>query len=257
MRIWTVANQKGGVGKTTTSVSLADALSQQKKRVLLLDLDPQGSLTSYFKLDPDKVENTAYEIFDNTPETWARLTPVPTGFDGVDVIGASIGLANLEKRAATLKGRGLVVKSFLLEKAQDYDYVVIDTPPALGLLMVNALVACERLIVPVQTDFLALKGLERMLKVLEMLDHSGTVVDYLLVPTMYDQRTNASRRCLSFLQNRYPDRLWPGYIPVDTKFRDASRLGVMPSFLYAQSHGVKAYEKLVATLTGTAVVDDD
>ncbi|MFT6010968.1 MAG: chromosome partitioning protein [Candidatus Azotimanducaceae bacterium] len=257
MRIWTVANQKGGVGKTTTSISLADALSRQQQRVLLLDLDPQGSLTSYLKLDPDKVENTAYEIFDNSAGTWNRLAPSPTGFDGVDVIGASIGLANLEKRAATLKGRGLVVKSFLQEKARDYDYVVIDTPPALGLLMVNSLVACERLVVPVQTDFLALKGLERMLKVLEMLNRSGTAVDYLLVPTMYDQRTNASKRCLSFMQNRYPERLWAGYIPVDTKFREASRLGVLPSSLFAQSHGVKAYDKLVATLTeDVAVVDD-
>jgi chromosome partitioning protein len=96
-----------------------------------------------------------------------------------------------------------------------------------------------------------------MLKVLEMLDQSGTVVDYLLVPTMYDQRTNASKRCLSFMQNSYPERLWDDYIPVDTKFRDASRLGVLPSFLFAQSHGVKAYDKLVAMLTKDIVVVDD
>lgn len=244
MQIWSVANQKGGVGKTTTAIAVADALSKLRKRVLLLDLDPQGSMTSYLRMDPDKVEKTAYDIFDNRE----RVVFQPTGFDGVDIIGASIGLANLEKRAATLKGRGLVVKSFLVERASDYDYVVIDTPPALGLLMVNALAASDCLIVPVQTDFLALKGLERMLKVLEMLRTSGTAVDYLLVPTMFDKRTNASRRSLSFMQNRYPDRLWEGVIPVDTKFREASRMGVLPSYLFAGSHGVKAYASLVATL---------
>lgn len=252
MQIWSVANQKGGVGKTTSSIAIADALSRAGKRVLLLDLDPQGSMTSYMKLDPDRVHNTAYDIFEDS----SKLKPEETGFEGVDIIGASIGLANLEKRAATLKGRGLVVKNYLMQHAARYDYVVIDTPPALGLLMVNALAASDRLIVPVQTDFLALKGLERMLKVLEMLVHSGTTVDYLLVPTMFDQRTNASKRSLMFLRNKYPEKIWSGVIPVDTKLREASHLGVLPSFLFAHSHGVKAYARLVDHLLGVVPVPE-
>ena len=243
MQVWTVANQKGGVGKTTTTIAIAEALATLGHSVLMLDLDPQASLTCYLKLDPDQIENTTYGIFDGD----YRACPRETGFERLKVIGASAALASLEKRASTLKGKGLVLREWLasVEATDQFDFVVLDTPPALGMLMINALVACDQLIVPVQTDFLALKGLERMLKVLEMLANSGQQIPYTLLPTMYDQRTNAAKRTLMYLKNRYPESVWSDVIPVDTKFREASRMGVPPGFLFRESHGVVAYSALV------------
>jgi len=249
MEVWAIANQKGGVGKTTTTIAVADALITRHQRVLLLDLDPQGSLTSYLQLDPDLVENTSYDLFDQVD----RIQPKETGFDNLHIVGASVGLANLEKRASSLKGKGLVLNRWLDAQKEHYDYVLIDTPPALGMLMINALAACDQLLIPVQTDYLALKGLERMIKVLDMLGKSGRFIHYTLVPTMFDQRTNASTRTLEFLKNKYSDQLWSGVIPVDTKLREASRLGVPPSFLFAGSHGVLAYAALTDSLTGKLI----
>ncbi len=246
MEVWTIANQKGGVGKTTTTISVADSLANKDYRVLLLDLDPQGSLTTYLQLDPDLVENTTYDLFAN-PD---RIVPRQTGFDRLDIVGASVGLANLEKKAETLQGKGLVLADWIKKRARQYDYVLIDTPPALGMLMINAMVACDRLLVPVQTDYLALKGTERMLKVLKMLAQSGRTIDHTLIATMADQRTNASKRTLQLLRNRYPDQLWRRAIPVDTKLREASRLGIPPSFLFRDSRAVQAYRELTADLLG-------
>lgn len=240
MEVIAVANQKGGVGKTTTSVSIADQLARRGGRVLMLDLDPQGSLTSYFQLDPDEVTGTVYQIFDDPTD----LEPKATGFDNLSVVPASSALANLEKRADTLKGKGLMLKTWL-SQLRGFDYVVLDTPPALGMLMINALVACDRLVVPVQTDHLALKGLERMVKVLDMLSKSGRKIPYQILPTMYDQRTNASLRALQVIESKYDEHFDGQLIPVDTKFREASRLGVPPTFLFAASHGVVAYRDLV------------
>ncbi len=242
MEVIAVANLKGGVGKTTSSISIADGLARQGAKVLMIDLDPQGSLTAYLQLDPDEVENTAYGIFD---DEGTAVTPRDSGFDNLYLIPASSALANLEKRAATLKGKGLVLKGWL-ERQQGFDFVVLDTPPALGMLMINALVACDRLIVPVQTDHLALKGLERMVSVLEMLSRSGQEIPYQILPTMYDQRTNSSLRTLQVIESRFSEHYNGQIVPVDTKFREASRLGVPPSFLFAGSHGVKAYTDLVA-----------
>ena len=240
MEIVAVSNQKGGVGKTTTTIAIADQLAKSGAKVLMLDLDPQGSLTAYFQLDPDEVENTVYQIFDDPTDLQTRQT----GFDNLDIVPASSALANLEKRAETLKGKGLMLKTWLATLS-GYDYVVLDTPPALGMLMINALAACDRLVVPVQTDHLALKGLERMIKVLEMLEHSGRVIPYQILPTMFDQRTNASSRALQVIESTYAEHFDGQLIPVDTKFREASRLGVPPSFLFAGSHGVVAYRDLV------------
>jgi chromosome partitioning protein len=251
MQVITVANQKGGVGKTTTTISVADALAARGFKVLLLDLDPQGSLTSYLQLDPDEVINTTYNLFDDGDE----LIPRESGFDNLFIAPASVALANLEKRAQTLKGKGLVVKEWLTGQQGKYDFAVIDTPPALGMLMINALAACDLLVVPVQTDHLALKGLERMIKVLEMLSNSGRVIDYHLLATMYDQRTNASRRALQVLKNKYSEHISEILIPVDTKLREASRLGVPPSFLFSSSHGVKAYSDFVASVVPDVDLD--
>ena len=114
--------------------------------------------------------------------------------------------------------------------------------------MINALVASDRLIIPAQTDFLALKGLERMVKVLTMMSASHVDLDYLILPTMFDKRTNASKRTLMSLKNLYGASVAPIIIPVDTKFRDASRMGVPPAFLFPGSHGVKAYKRFVQYL---------
>ena len=240
MEVITVANQKGGVGKTTTSISLADQLARKGAKVLMLDLDPQGSLTAYFQLDPDAVENTVYQIFTEDQ----TLSPTDTGFDNLSIIPASSALANLEKRADSLKGKGLMLKSWL-GTLRGFDYVVLDTPPALGMLMINALVACDQLVIPVQTDHLALKGLERMVKVIDMLANSGRVIPYQVLPTMFDQRTNASLRALQVVESTYEEHFDGQLIPIDTKFREASRLGVPPSFLFAASHGVQAYRNVV------------
>ena len=245
-KIIAIANQKGGVGKTTTTISLADALINRGKRVLLLDLDPQGSLSSYLQLDPDLVENTTYDLFDKVE----RIKPKDTGFEGLSIVGASVGLANIEKKSASLQGKGLVLNTWLDKQKSHYDFVLIDTPPALGMLMINALAACDRLVVPVQTEHLALKGLERMVKVLDMLAKSGRFIDYQIIPTMFDKRTNASVRTLEFLKNKYPDHLWTGVIPIDTKFREASRLGTPPSFLFSGSHGIVAYDELTQSMLG-------
>lgn len=240
MEVIAVANQKGGVGKTTSAISIADALAKRGSRVLMVDLDPQGSLTAYLQLDPDEVDNSAYGIFDEQ----LSVTPRETGFDNLYLVPASSALANLEKRAATLQGKGLLLNAWL-QAHQDFDYAVLDTPPALGLLMINALAACDRLVVPVQTDHLALKGLERMVSVLDMLANSGREIPYQILPTMFDQRTNASLRALQVVESRYPRHFQGALVPVDTKFREASRLGVPPSFLFAGSHGIKAYGAFV------------
>ena len=108
MKVWAIANQKGGVGKTTSTIAMADCLANQGYRTLMLDIDPQGSLTTYFQLNPDSVIGTAYDIFDQ-PE---RVQIRDTDFNNIHLIGSSIGLSNLEKRSETLKGKGLIVKSF-------------------------------------------------------------------------------------------------------------------------------------------------
>ena len=249
MNIWTVANQKGGVGKTTTSVTLAGILIERGYRVLVIDLDPHGSMTSYFGYNPDTVEESVYTLF----EKKADKTNVPlasilchTGFDKLNLLPASTSMAALDRHLGAQEGMGLVIKQTLKQYEKYFDYVLIDCPPTLGILMINALAACEKLIIPVQTEFLAIKGLERMLNTLKMITMSGKhSIDYLVVPTMYDQRTKASQDGYEHLQIVFPDHLWSGLIPIDTNFRQASQTGKSINFAFPNSRGALAYEKLL------------
>lgn len=250
MRVWAVANQKGGVGKTTTAVTLGGLLAEQGQRVLLLDLDPHGSMTSYFKLDPDNQQASSFDIFSSEPVTEALLRQrlVDSGFPGLTLMPASIALATVERKASA-EGMGLKVARGLALLWDDFDYVIIDTPPVLGALMINALAAAEKLLVPVQTEFLALKGLERMMRTILMVTRSlHKQVDYTVVPTMFDRRTHASITTLRTLRNDYPDHIWPSMIPVDTRFRDASKAAMIPSRFDEDSRGVVAYRSLLKYL---------
>ena len=171
MKIWAVANQKGGVGKTTTAVSLAGHLVSQGSRVLLVDLDPQGSMTSYFGYDPDNLTNSLYNLFQFDDLSYSAIQPilVDTSVDGIKLLPASTALATLDRQLGSQEGKGLVLKKALAECDQYFDYAIVDCLPMLGLLMVNALAACDHLLLPVQTEFLALKGLDRMMHTLDMI----------------------------------------------------------------------------------------
>lgn len=253
MRIWSVANQKGGVGKTTTTVALAGLLAERGARVLLVDLDPHGSLTTYFGHNPETVPHSAFDLFAEQPlarrEAMQALL-LPAGDTGIRLLAASPALATVERRS--LSGTGVRVSKALALLWDDFDYALIDTPPVLGALMVNALAACEKLLIPVQTEFLALKGLERMLRTLDMLTRSQQrALPYLIVPTLFDRRTQASVGSLRQLRNDYPAQIWAGMIPVDTRFRDASRAGLLPSRFDPQSRGIEAYRALLKVLLGT------
>lgn len=258
MKVWTVANQKGGVGKTTTTVALGGLLAAWGLRTCMIDIDPHGSLTSYFRYDPDALEESSYHLFKAVAE---KQTPDPlsliyqTGTEGLDLIPASVALATLDRQSGRLAGMGLVLQRAVEILRTHYDYVLIDCPPILGVLLINALAACDRLVIPVQTDFLAIKGLERMQHTLAMIGKSRPVpLPYTVVPTFFDKRTRASRDSLTILERNHGEHLWPGTIPIDTRLREASRAGLPPAVFDPRARSVQAYTELLEYLRGEAEV---
>jgi len=251
MKVFTIANQKGGVGKTTSVAALGGILSSRGYRVLMLDCDPHASLTSYFGHDSESLTQSLFDLFAN--QDYGRQQVLNSIIDleheKVSLLPASLSLATLDKRYGSRNGMGLVLRRALDLVKNDFDFVLIDCPPILGMLMINALAAGQHLLIPVQTEFLAIKGLERMMDTLNMVTkaqhHS---IDYKIVPTMFDRRTRASIKALRSMRDEFGHHLWDNVIPVDTKFRDASQAHRTPSCLYPNTHGVMAYHKLTDTL---------
>ena len=252
MKVWTVANQKGGVGKTTTTVSLGGLLAQQGKRVLMIDTDPHASLSYYFGIDAEATSHSVYDIFiqsnalsaDNVMDCLCS-----TKLDNLYVLPATMALATLDRTMGSEQGMGLVLKKALAKIADEFDVAIIDCPPVLGVLMVNALAACDKVIVPTQTEYLALKGLDRMIRTMEIMGRSlNKSFDTVIIPTMFDKRTNAALASRKRLINDYGERVWEGVIPVDTHFRDASLVQLPISAAYPKTRGVSAYAKLLAIL---------
>jgi len=246
-----VANQKGGVGKTTTVISLAGLLAEKGFRVLLIDTDPQASLTCYLQYDSDQLPVSLFDLFVEPAKNKAELAQVilPTDIHNISLIPSSMALATLDRVLGDQEGMGLFMKQQLELVEDDYDFVLIDCPPVLGVMMVNALAACDKILVPVQTEFLAFKGLERMMKTLEIMQNPhAEEFNYCIIPTMFDKRTRASLNALEVLKNCYADKVWTDVIPVDTKFRDAS-LDNLPISIYSQDcRGTFAYETLLNDL---------
>ncbi len=253
MHIWAVANQKGGVGKTTTTVTLASLLGLQGESVLVVDLDPHGSLSSYFGCVPEDVEGSVYTLFQHRVAGKERsLTNVihPTKAKGISLLPASTALVTLDRQLSEQEGMGLVLRRALELGQKQFQHVFVDCPPVFGILMLNALAACSSLIIPVQTEYLALKGLERMLRTLEMVGRSRQApLEHIIVPTLHDRRTRAGCESLEILRQQYAGRLWNGVIPIDTKFRDASQAGRPLPEMTPNSRGVLAYRALLEELS--------
>ncbi len=259
MIVWSVANQKGGVGKTTSTVTLAGLLSQKGHRVLLIDTDPHASLTTYLGFDSDSLDKSLFDLFQLKEFDQPQISPLilQTQIDNIDLMPAHMSLATLDRVMGNRSGMGLILKRALLALREHYDYVLIDCPPILGVMMVNALAASDRILIPVQTEFLAMKGLERMVRTLAIMQKSRQrPFKITIVPTMYDKRTRASLQTLTQLKKDYPTQVWTSAVPVDTKFRDASLKHMPASHFASGSRGVFAYKQLLTYLERLAIDGD-
>jgi chromosome partitioning protein len=245
MQIWAIANQKGGVGKTTTSLCLARGLAQSGQRVLLVDLDPHASLTRAFAVPSTPPPAGSHDLFTGGGASLASLAR-GTDIKGLDLIAAQPALATLERRGATQPGLGLALGRALHAVQSLYDHVLLDCPPTLGLLMVNALAAADRLVVPTQTDPLALHGLADMLRTAAMVERSRRrPLPQHVLPTLYDRRTKSGVHSLEQLHAQYEGRVWPEAVPMDTRLRDACALTAVAS---PGGRGADAYARALRWL---------
>lgn len=212
------ANQKGGVAKTTSTLNLAVALAELGNRVLCIDLDPQGNLTMSQGIDPDKVEKSMYDVLvDDIP-----ISEVIAHRE-IDIAVASIDLAGAEIAMSTKIGRERSLQKALKEVQGDYDYICIDTPPSLGLLTINALTASGKVIVPVQCEYLSMRGLVQLQNTLRMIQENLNPDVHIegILPTMFDSRTLHAREAVSILEENFGDLVFKSRIRKAVKFAEA------------------------------------
>lgn len=239
-----IINQKGGVGKSTTAVNLAACLGDLGKRVLVVDFDPQGNATSGFGIDKDAAEADIYDaLMNNVPLAEVVVADAVTG---VDVAPATIQLAGAEIELVSVMARESVLRYVLDPVLGDYDYIFVDCPPSLGLLTVNALVAADSLLIPIQCEFYALEGLSKLLESMRMVKGrlNPTLDIFGVLMTMYDARTTLSRQVVDNVRDYFGDKVFQCVIPRNVKLSEAPSHG-LPISLYAPtSKGALAYAEL-------------
>ncbi len=239
-----LANQKGGVGKTTTAISLGAFLAAKGERVLLVDVDPQANATSGLGFDKWRVERSTYDVFIGGCVAGEAI--LSTNRRGLELLGASPHLAAVEVELAGAERRELVLREALTQVADHYDFILLDCPPSLGLLTVNALAAATDVIVPVQCEYLALEGLSLLLNTIERVRDSlnpGLAV-FGIVMTMYDPRTNLSEQVVNEVRQHYPESVFRTIIPRNVRLSEAPSYGLSILDYDAACRGATSYEAL-------------
>ena len=240
-KIITVANQKGGVGKTTTSVNLGSCLAYIGKSVLLVDIDPQGNATSGVGIEKADVDHCIYDVLVDDLE--ASMVIKQTNVENLDVIPATIQLAGAEIELVSTISREVRLKRALDEVKQNYDYVLIDCPPSLGLLTINALTASDAVLIPVQCEYYALEGLSQLLNTVRLvqkhLNHDLAIEGVLL--TMLDARTNLCLQVIEEVKKYFQDKVYKTIIPRNIRLSEAPSHGE-PIIIYdPKSRGAEVY----------------
>jgi chromosome partitioning protein len=242
------ANQKGGVGKTTTVVNLGCYLALAGDRVLVVDLDPQGNATSGLGLDRNSIERSVYDAVIDGAQM--RELAVPGPVEGLDVVPSAIALAGAEVELAPLEGREHRLARLIADIAAEYDYILVDCPPSLGLLTVNALTAANSVLVPLQCEYYALEGLTQLLATLDLIrDHLNPALAMSgVVLTMYDGRTNLSAAVAGEARRHLGDRVFDTIIPRNVRLSEAPSYGQPISTYAPDSTGALAYAALATEL---------
>lgn len=244
-RIISVANQKGGVGKTTTAINLAASLAECKKKVLVLDMDPQGNTTSGYGIDKDALEYTIYDLLTKSC-TIQDCIQKNVLFETLSLIGSNVNLSGAEIELIGVDRKEFIIKDALAEVKDEYDFVIIDCPPSLSMLTVNALSASDTVIVPIQCEYYALEGLSQLLHTINLvktrlnpsLEMEGVVF------TMYDARTNLSLQVVENVKDNLKGKVYKTIIPRNVRLAEAPSHGLPINLYDSRSSGAEAYHLL-------------
>ena len=243
-KIFSVVNQKGGVGKTTTAINLASSFAIKEKRVLLIDLDPQGNTSTGMGIEFSQRQNTIYEIL--TGETKLSEAIMPTSIKNLKLITSTVDLAVLDIEIASIKNREYILQKALNLVLKEYDIIIIDCPPSLGLITINAMVASNNILIPMQCEFFSLEGLSHLLNTIDLIKQNFN--DDLsisgIILTMHDKRNKLTEQVEKDVRDFLGEKVYQTCIPRNIKLSEAPSHGV-PGIVYdPKSLGARCYQEL-------------
>ncbi|HHW00941.1 MAG TPA: ParA family protein [Clostridiaceae bacterium] len=243
-KVIAIANQKGGVGKTTTAVNLSACLAYKGKKVLIIDIDPQGNTTSGLGIDKKKIDRSIYDVIINDEGIQSTLLDTP--IENLKLCPSNIQLAGAEIELVSVISRETRIKSVVSEIRDKYDFIIIDCPPSLGLLTINALTAADTILVPIQCEYYALEGLSQLMNTVKLVQkHLNPSLDVEgVVLTMFDARTNLSIQVVEEVKKYFKNKVYRTIIPRNVRLSEAPSYG-LPIILYdPKSKGAECYLEL-------------
>lgn len=243
-RIIAIANQKGGVGKTTTAINLSATLAEMGKRILTIDVDPQGNTTSGLGLERSELEYTVYELILSQCSLQDCIIQSP--YDNLDVIPSNVNLAGAEIELIGTEDREFILKDYIDSVKDNYDFIIIDCPPSLNTLTVNAMTTADSVLVPIQCEFYALEGLSQLIHTINLVSERLNPNLYIegVVFTMYDARTNLSLQVVENVKANLNQTIYRSIIPRNIKLAEAPSHGMPINYYDPKSTGAIAYKEL-------------